>query len=134
MGTSGEGEGDLAAILAGLVVRRRPGVFVYAVVPAGSALPVGTEATVREDEGLTVVLERRAAERAELVWTFPCAWLTVEVHTSLAGVGLTAVLARALADEGIACNVLAAAHHDHLLVPDDRADDALRAVRALRPG
>lgn len=131
---SDEGERDLTTILAGLVVRRRPGVFVYAVVPWGSAPPVGAEAVIREDEGLTVVLERRAAERAGLAWSFPCAWLTVEVHTALAGVGLTAVLARALADEGIACNVLAAFHHDHLLVPEDRADDALRAVRALRPG
>lgn len=126
------GERDLGRILATLVVRRRPGVFVYAVLASDdAAVPAAAEAVVREEEGITVVLERAAAEAAGLAWSFPAAWLTVEVHTALEGVGLTAALARTLATEGIACNVLAAYHHDHLLVPVDRADDALAALRAL---
>jgi hypothetical protein len=35
-------------------------------------------------------------------------------------VGLTA----ALADRGISCNVIAGVYHDHLFVPDDRAEEA----------
>jgi hypothetical protein len=38
---------------------------------------------------------------------------------------------RALADAGISCNVLAGFFHDHLLVPKDRADDALVVLRRL---
>ena len=48
-------------------------------------------------------------------------------------VGLTAAVAVALADAGIACNVVAAVHHDHLFVPVESADAALAALRALQP-
>ncbi|MBG6106956.1 hypothetical protein [Frigoribacterium sp. CG_9.8] len=39
-----------------------------------------------------------------------------------------------VADElvaGISCNVLAGAHHDHILVPLARTDDALRVLHEL---
>ena len=63
---------------------------------------------------------------------FRSAWITLRVHSDLAAVGLTAAFARALADAGIACNVVAGVHHDHLFVPADRAGDALAALRALQ--
>jgi len=50
----------------------------------------------------------------------------------LAAVGLTAAVARALADAGISCNVVAAAHHDHLFVPVDRAAEAIEALSRLQ--
>ena len=62
---------------------------------------------------------------------FPSAWLTLTVHSSLAAVGLTAAFAAALASGAIPANVLAGLRHDHLLVPVDRADDAIAALRAL---
>jgi len=31
----------------------------------------------------------------------------------------------------VPCNVIAALHHDHLLVPVNRADDAIAAIEAL---
>ena len=51
--------------------------------------------------------------------------------TDLAAVGITAKVSGALAEAGIACNVLAGFHHDHLLVPVDRADEAVAAIVAL---
>jgi hypothetical protein len=36
-----------------------------------------------------------------------------------------------LAAEAIPCNVIAGFHHDHLLVPRARADDAVRVLEAL---
>ena len=54
------------------------------------------------------------------------------MHSALGAVGLTAAVARALADEGVPCNVLAGAMHDHLLVPEDDAARALDALRRLR--
>ena len=58
------------------------------------------------------------------------AWLTLDVHSSLDAVGLTAAVSRTLADHDIPCNVLAGYHHDHLLVPIDRADEATRLLTA----
>ena len=42
-------------------------------------------------------------------------------------VGLTAAFSHALGEAGISCNVTAGYHHDHLLVPSARADEAVEA-------
>ncbi len=51
--------------------------------------------------------------------------ITLDVNSSLEGVGLTAAVSAALADRGIACNVVAAYHHDHIFVPEKDAETAL---------
>ena len=56
------------------------------------------------------------------------------MHSALDAVGLTAAVSTALADAGISCNVLAGFHHDHLVVPADRATDALALLSALAGG
>jgi hypothetical protein len=88
-------------------------------------------ATIVEDEGLTSVVPVADAERLGEKPEFVAAWLTLDVESAPDSVGLTAVVATALAAEGIACNVLAGFHHDHLLVPEDRADEAITILRAL---
>jgi hypothetical protein len=57
--------------------------------------------------------------------------ITLSVHSSLEAVGLIVAVSRALADAGIPANVIAGYHHDHVLVPTDRAAEALRALGAL---
>jgi len=52
------------------------------------------------------------------------------VHSSLEAVGLTAAVSARLTSAGISCNVLAGFEHDHLLVPVERADDAVSALTA----
>jgi len=107
---------------------RRPGEFVF----VAGADPVAAEAIVREDEGLTVVLARERADELGLPYGYVAAWITLRVDSTLEQVGLTALFSRALADAGISCNVLAGLHHDHLLVPADRADEAVELLRGLR--
>lgn len=74
-------------------------------------------ATIAEEEAVTLVITTDQAEASGLPYEFPAAWLTLEVHSSLHAIGLTAAVAQMLADEGIPCNVLAGFYHDHLLVP-----------------
>jgi uncharacterized protein len=57
--------------------------------------------------------------------------ITLDVHSSLEAVGLTAAMSAALADRGISCNVIAGVYHDHLFVPDDRAEEAMEALRTI---
>lgn len=129
------GDTDLAAMLAGLRVHARPGEYVFVTVAdADPGLIAAAAASVREDEGLTCVLARVDAEARGLHHGFVAAWLTLEVRSALHAVGLTAAVAGALAGRGIACNVLAGFHHDHLLVPADRRADALAALAALAGG
>lgn len=52
--------------------------------------------------------------------------------SDLAAIGLTAAVATALAGAALPCNAVAGHHHDHLFVPSDRADDALRILRELQ--
>jgi hypothetical protein len=124
------GETDLEALLRGLSPRLNPGRYVYArvdIVPVG-ANPV---VTVREAEGVTLVLAQEQADALGLPYEFVAAWITLEIHSALDAIGLTAAVARALTDAGIAANVVAGYQHDHLFVPTERAADALRALAAL---
>jgi hypothetical protein len=125
------GETDLDAMLATLAVRRRPGVFTYIAVEVPTpGLLAAAHAIVREGPLTTIVLPVDAAERAGQLVTVRLAWLTLTVQSSLEAVGLTAAISERLAREHIACNVLAGYHHDHLLVPVERVDDAIAALTA----
>lgn len=57
--------------------------------------------------------------------------ITLNVQWSLEAVGFIAAVSRALADMGIPANVLAGYHHDHVLVPSDRASEGLSVVEQL---
>lgn len=122
---------DLDELLAALHPVAREGEFVVVSVPVERAAELAPEATLHEEEGVTVVLRREAADAAGLRYDFVAAWITLTVHSDLAAVGLTAAFATALADADISCNVLAGYHHDHLLVPADRREDALEVLAAL---
>lgn len=109
----------------------RDGRFVFATFPDGAPpdLLAASIASFHEDEGLSLILPADTAKAAGLPSDQPMRCVTLRVHSSLIGVGLTAAVATALADAGIACNMVAAHHHDHAFVP---AADTERAVKILR--
>jgi uncharacterized protein len=90
----------------------------------------------REEEGLTAVFRQEAKEElaryTEKKMEGPFALITLQVNSSLLTVGLLASVAGALAKEGIACNAFSAYHHDHLLVPYEKKDAALVALKKLQ--
>lgn len=111
---------DLAGMLAGMApvldARRWRFVLVEGAPPAdGFAL-------IREDEGTTAIVAEDGGDFARI---------TLMVHSALEGVGLTAAVSGALAEAGIACNVVAGYHHDHLFVPWHRRDEALERLQRL---
>ena len=118
-------------MLATLSATRRAGVYAFVSLPQPDVgLAAQADAIVREDEGVTYVVREALAPAGHD--GFRAAWLTLGVHSALDAVGLTASVAGALADAGIACNMIAGLHHDHLLVDATRCDDALAAIAALR--
>jgi uncharacterized protein len=125
------GETDLSVMLEELGVERRPGVFTYGTVAELTAevLEVA-HATVVEASSTTVVMSADDARRMGHPVDTELAWLTLTVQSSLEAVGLTAAVSARLTDAGIACNVLAGYHHDHLLVPVARADEAVQVLTA----
>ncbi|HEY0505657.1 MAG TPA: ACT domain-containing protein [Lysobacter sp.] len=126
------GERDLARLLATLNASAREGEYAFVTRPAADpGLAVTASASVRETEGFTYVVPCAVADAHGLAYDFRAAWLTLDVHSALDAVGLTAAVATALARHGIPCNVLAGFHHDHLLVAADRRDDALAVLADL---
>ncbi|MGH1502456.1 MAG: ACT domain-containing protein [Acidimicrobiales bacterium] len=128
------GETDLATMLASLDVVARPDPYTLVQLRADGPLPAlgdGVAGVVAEDEGVTVFATIARAEAENWPVGFVAAWLTLSIHSALEAVGLTAAVSAALAEVDISCNVVAAHHHDHLLVPWDRADDARAALATL---
>jgi hypothetical protein len=123
---------DLRELLRGMQPVAQAGIYVMCVAPAGTDLaalrPIGT---FREREGLTVIVEEGAARAQGLAPLFHAAWITLTVHSDLHAVGLTAAVSSALAEAGISCNVVAAAHHDHLFVPVEQGDRAVAVLQRL---
>ena len=100
--------------------------FADFVVPAG----LDPICTVRETEGITAIVEKQRAVRAGATGLFESRLITLTVHSSLDAVGFLACLATTLADANIPCNVVAGYHHDHLFVPVDQVNDAMRLLSA----
>lgn len=88
-------------------------------------------ATIKETEGVTLVVSTSIAEKLQLEYQYAAAWITLEVHSALEAVGLTAIVASALADHGISCNVIAGYYHDHLFVAYNEASQAMRVLREI---
>ena len=126
------GETNLSRLLASLSPRLNPGRFVFCSVPQPTVVQVAAAlGSFREAEGTTLILAREEAERLGLTYDYLAAWITLEVHSSLAAVGLTAAFAEALAGYGISCNVIAGFHHDHLFVAEADAERALARLQRL---
>jgi hypothetical protein len=124
---------DLSQLLAGMEPSLREGVWVFGILPAGVPLEAdGIVASIREPEGMSVVMEEAAALRAGVRPVFRAAWITLTVHSDLEAVGLTAAVSVALGAAGISCNVVAGTYHDHLFVPAQKAADAMAALRKLQ--
>ncbi|MEW6342065.1 MAG: ACT domain-containing protein [Paraburkholderia sp.] len=119
-------EKDLAKLCATLSPVVAEATYVYCSFP-DFALPAGLRVfcIVRELEGLTAIMERDEALRLGLAYIYTARLITLSVQSSLEAVGFIAVISRKLADAGISCNVIAGYYHDHILVPVDRADEAM---------
>jgi hypothetical protein len=124
---------DLSALIASMEPVVNEGVYVYTSVPHGTGIAhIPAIATVHEVEGLTLVVSEQIASSLGLTVLYRCAWITLNVHSDLNAVGLTAAFASALGNEGISCNVVAGAYHDHIFVPLELADRAQVALRQLQ--
>jgi hypothetical protein len=89
-------------------------------------------ALIREAEGITLILPLDIAAARGFDTGLVLTQITLSVVSDLEGVGLTAAVAQALAREDIACNVVAAFHHDHLFVPEPDAERAMVALIATQ--
>jgi uncharacterized protein len=122
----------LSQLLRALAPELHAGTYVFATLHDATVLaPTEIIASVREPEGVSVIVSDHCATAHRLDGVFPSAWITLTVPSALHDVGLTAAVSAALAAEGISCNMVAGHHHDHLFVPRDRAEDAMQVLHRL---
>ena len=86
-------------------------------------------ASFLEEEGLTLVVSKEMADNHQHAYSGVFRCITLQVHSSLEAVGLTAAFATQLTQYGISANVVAGFYHDHIFVG---VDDAAKAVEALQ--
>ncbi|MFZ5677263.1 MAG: ACT domain-containing protein [Pseudomonadota bacterium] len=126
---------DARAMLANMTPVLTAGEYVFCatkdadVVTRAMPLVLGW---FREEEGVTLILARADALALGFSGDMPMRRIVLEVFSSLEGIGLTAAVAGALAAEGIACNMVAAFHHDHVFVPADMAERALTLLHDVQ--
>lgn len=103
-----------------------PGIHVFCRVPHGLEVPhLNSHGMFREKEGVTLILEEEVAQEKGLEILYRAAWITLMVHSDLYAVGFLAAVLGLLARNGISCNVISGASHDHLFVPLEKGLVAL---------
>lgn len=85
-----------------------------------------------EKEGITLILDREDAVNRDIGYQSVYKLITLNVHSSLDAVGLTAAFSTKLAEKNISANVVAAYYHDHIFVPREKAGQALSAILELQ--
>ncbi|WP_343680079.1 ACT domain-containing protein [Chryseobacterium arthrosphaerae] len=128
-----EGEVSLKNILKNLNPALNEGKYVYCTVSDIDVIPMSNILFLfKEAESITIVLKKEDAEALNLSFSYVASWITLEVHSSLAAVGLTAKFSQALSEAGISCNVVAAYFHDHIFVDEKDAAKAIEVLNALK--
>jgi hypothetical protein len=124
---------DLAALLRDMKPEMADGIFVFCMIANDAEIPAAVKPmlTFREAEGTTLVIPREEAERFGLPHQFPSRLITLTVHSSLDAVGFLAAIAARLAAAGISVNAVSAFYHDHLFVPEQRADEAFALLQQI---
>ncbi len=126
---------DTQEMIAGLTPVLRADEFVFCSTAdpevLAALLPVAM-ASFKEDEGTSLILRREIAADMGFETPLPMRCITLSVYSALDGVGLTAAVATALGQNGIACNMVAAHYHDHVFVPAEQAEQALAVLHRLQ--
>lgn len=128
------GETDLGRLLKTMSPLLNDGEFVFLTFPGaqyGDQAVLAPIASFMETEGLTLVVPKHHADDQALAYqgVFKC--ITLQVHSSLEAVGLTAAFADKLTSAGISANVVAGFYHDHIFVSVSDAQKAMSALHEL---
>jgi uncharacterized protein len=126
------GEKDLRILLKNIKPILNAGEFVFCCAQNLKNLDLAELfGFFREEEALTVIVSKPYADRMGLNYTIAFSWITLKVHSSLEVVGFTAAFSKALADQGIGCNVVAGYYHDHLFVNKTHTSQAIQILESL---
>ena len=123
------GESDLLTLIANMSPSLDSQIWAFVCVDevANEYVAECALGMFREAEGTTLIVPWENAGEFEAS-SEPMARVTLNIHSSLEAVGLTAAVSQALASEAISANIVAGFYHDHIFVPQP---DGERAVACL---
>ena len=126
------GELRLNKLIQSMRPRLNTGDYVFVLKPTSIQIPSADIVMLfQEKEGTTLILERQNADDLGLSCDFISAWITLDAHSSLEAVGLTAAVSNELAKNNMSCNVIAAYFHDHIFVAKNDAEKAMKVLTEL---
>ena len=85
----------------------------------------------KEKEGITIICTQAFADKKGYKYNGTFAWITLQIHSALDAVGLTAAFSNALAKNNISCNVIAGYYHDHIFVQQEHGQKAVEVLEKL---
>jgi uncharacterized protein len=130
------GEKNLDKLLATMNPTLDPETYVFCTY-ASSMSPIPPNVVPRmmfqESEGkTTLILTKDQAEAHAMEYAYPCRRITLHVHSSLDAIGFLAHITTHLAsNQKLSVNAVSAFYHDHLFIPQDRADDAMEGLQQI---
>ncbi len=115
--------------------------FYFASLDESASMPLHSildniHSLVREKEGITIVFTEAALKEMKInsdKMTGPFALISLGAFTDLTGdVGFLSNIDSKLAKDGISLNIISGYYHDHLFVPYEKKDNALKVLESLR--
>ena len=131
---------DLGELLKKMKPKLFEGTYYFASVDSSNLMELANylddiTGIFRENEGLTIVFSGKIKDDilqiTEKDIIGPFALITLSVESDLMAIGFLAKITEALAKEKISVNAFSAYHHDHIFVPFERKDDAMKALMRL---
>ena len=122
---------DLDTLLARMEPWLDPDRYLFVRAAPGTATGLPALMRFREDEADTLIVTERVAAREGLAGEFLCRRIVARADSALDSVGFIARLAGALAGNGIAVNPVSGSGHDHLFVPEEKAQAAMDVLGEL---
>lgn len=125
-------ETNLSKLIEGMTPKLNDGAYVFVTLKDVSQIDRNdTICEFKEEEGITVVIEKNKADLLKLDYEYVLSWITLMIHSSLEAVGLTAAISTALTNHNISCNVIAGYYHDHLFVSKQDSEKAVHVLTDL---
>jgi hypothetical protein len=128
------GENNLSKLLANLSPALAEEEYVFCTFidsSYGDFSELKPVASVMEKEGLSLVLEKKKAEMANIKFHSSFRCISLGIHSDLISIGLTAKISSTLCENGISSNIIAGYFHDHVFVPVGQAERALEVLSKL---
>nr|WP_299387416.1 ACT domain-containing protein [Allomuricauda sp.] len=127
------GETHLPTLIAQMEPVLLPEDFVFASVDASFPIDHSqVKGLFQEKEGTSLILTKAKAEELQLEYDYLASCITLNMHSALEAVGLTAAFSNALAENNISCNVVAAYYHDHIFVDKEDAQRAMNVLHQMK--